>query len=215
MNNRDYKNFAPKACYHVFNRGVGKMDIFKDEDDFKFFLYRLKENLFPLKNMPFAEKNLGGSYIRKSLPADAFTLLCYCLMPNHFHLLIRQNGDTEISKLVSKICTSYSKYFNKKYGRVGHLFQDAFKSVLIKNDSQLAWLSAYIHQNPKVSGIVESLKKYQWSSYLDYLGVRNGTLCEKKFILDMQSSDGYESFVENSYERIRERKDLEKLLIDE
>ena len=223
MNNRDYKKFAPNQYYHIYNRGVGKQDIFLDDEDRKFFLLRLKESLFPETQKTAVWKlpdgRLLGSahtpYVRKMLPANSFSLLCYCLMPNHFHFLIKQAGLTPISKLISKVCTSYSKYFNKKYTRAGHVFQDKFKSVLVVDDSQLLWLSAYVHNNPRVAGLVKDLKDYQWSSYLDYVGARQGTLCEKGFIFKQFTNViTYNKFVEDAFKKIKERKDIEHLLLD-
>lgn len=178
MNNRDYKNFAPGETYHIYNRGTGKMDIFLDQEDFFFFLTRLKEALYPeLVKIP-----MGRGYRPKLLPPDSFDLICYCLMINHFHLLIQQKKDVNISELVSKVCTSYSKYFNKKYDRVGSLFQDQFKAVLIESNAQLLYLSYYIHQNPLKAGIVKDLYAYPYSSFLDFAGVRDGTLCKRGLV---------------------------------
>ncbi len=176
MRYRDYKNFASGQCYHLYNRGEGKQDIFLDDDDRRFFLMRLKEYLWPDKVQ--TKPSIGG-YIRKPLPPGSFNLLAYCLMPNHFHLLIKQLTNLSISKLIARVCTSYSVYFNKKYERVGHVFQDQYKAVLVEHDSYLTWLSAYIHENPKVAGLVSNLEDYTWSSYKDYLGLRQGTLCNK------------------------------------
>ncbi len=190
MNNRDYKDFTKNEIYHIYNRGVGRMDIFLDQEDYIIFLTRLKENLFPeLNKKDHLPKYL---YRRKSLPPDSFHLLSYCLMPNHFHILIKQNTDLPITKLVLKICTGYSKYFNKKYTRVGSIFQDKFKSVLIENNEQLLWTSFYIHTNPIKAEIVTDLNKYQWSSYPDYAGLRNGILCKKDLILNQfKSKESY------------------------
>lgn len=216
MNYRDYKQFAPNTFWHVYNRGNGKQDIFRDEEDYKFFLFRLKENLLPLLVSVIIKPHRSHTpYIRKSLPPEAFTLLSYCLMSNHFHLLIRQNSIVPVSKLLSKLCTGYSKYFNKKYDHVGGVFQDQFKSVLVSSDSQLFWLSAYIHQNPVVVDIVKKLEDYQWSSYLDYVGLRKGQLCDKDFIIKMIGSvAGYSKFVLGSFAKIKERKDIKYLLLD-
>ncbi len=215
MNNRDYKKFAPNCFYHIYNRGNAKEDIFLNKDDYGFFLLRLREYLFPQENRRVSSV-VTGRYKRKQFPEKSFSLLSYCLMPNHFHLLIRQNSLVSISKLLAKISTSYSKYFNKKYERVGHTFQDAFKAVLVVSDAQLLWLSAYIHQNPNVGGLVTKLSDYPWSSYLDYAGTRNGTLVDKSFILQMfgGSIKNYEKFVLESFSKIYERKDLEHLLLD-
>jgi hypothetical protein len=136
-------------------------------------------------------------------------------MPNHFHFLIRQNGILPISKLIAKVCTGYSMYFNKRNERVGSLFQDAFKAILVDSDPYLLWLSAYIHQNPTVAGLVKNPEDYQWSSYLDYVGARKGALCEKDVILgQFPNVRAYSKFVEESLAKIKERKDLEHLLLD-
>jgi len=181
MNNRDYKNFTADEVYHIYNRGTGKIDIFLDEEDYFFFLHRLKDALYPdLVKIPIGR----GCYKPKLLPPDSFDLISYCLMINHFHLMIKQIGEVNISELISKVCTSYSKYFNKKYNRVGSLFQDQFKAVCVENNEQLLYLSYYIHQNPLKAELVKSLADYPYSSFPDYAGLRNGTLCKKDLIMD-------------------------------
>lgn len=186
MNNRDYKEFSKDEIYHIYNRGVGKMNIFKDEEDFKVFLFRLKENLFPeltkRKGVP------KSAYRRKVLPPNSFDLIAYCLMPNHFHLLIKQNSEISISTLILKLCGGYSKYYNKKHNRVGSLFQDKFKAVRIYRNEQLLWTSLYIHENPLKAEIIDNLNEYKWSSYLDYVGLQNDNLCKKEIILEQFGS---------------------------
>ena len=168
--------------YHVYNRGVNKADIFKAQKDYEVFLSRLKENLFPefvdKKKLSWLEKR------RKLLPPNSFDLICYCLMPNHFHLLIQQKTDLPITKLISKICTSYAICFNKKHGRVGAVFQDQFKAVLVENNEQLLWTSYYIHKNPTEADIVINLKDYKWGSYSEYFDKENSfKLCKKILLL--------------------------------
>ena len=178
MKNRDYKKFAPQTIWHVFNRGVGRMNVFVDIDDYYFFLRRMKEALYPE-----TINEAGRKYIPKKFPSDAFHLLLYCLMPNHFHLVVQQMTDLSIAELMSKVCTSYSMYFNKKYGRVGGVWQDQFKAVMVESNEQLIYLAWYIHMNPIKAGLVKTLKKYPFSSYLDYVAERNGKLCDKNLIL--------------------------------
>jgi REP element-mobilizing transposase RayT len=86
-------------------------------------------------------------------------------MPNHYHFIIEQKTEIPITKVIVKICTSYSKYFNKKYSSVGHLFQDKFKSVLIESNEQLRLVFDYIHNNPKEAGLVNNISDWKWSSY--------------------------------------------------
>jgi len=104
-------------------------------------------------------------------------------MPNHFHLLVEQITNIPISNLILKLCTSYSMYFNKKYKRVGNVFQDCFKSVSVKSNAQLMWNSAYIHMNPVEGKIVNNPKAYEWSSYKDFLDKRDLPIISKDLIL--------------------------------
>jgi len=198
MKNRDYKKFEENGIYHIYNRGVGKMKIFKDDQDFRVFLSRLKENLFPEKKKIENSILKKEVYKRKLLPPKSFDLICYCLMPNHFHLLIQQKTNFPISKIISKVCTSYSMYFNKRYNRVGSLFQDTFKAVFIENNEQLLWTSLYIHENPIKGNLIKNLKNYEWSSFKDYVRLNNTSICKKDILLDQfNSTKSYLKYFEN------------------
>ncbi|HVY67919.1 MAG TPA: transposase [Patescibacteria group bacterium] len=215
MLNRDYKIFAAGNYYHAFNRGNGKNDIFRDLQDYGIFIRRIKENFFPEEERSQPLTSTDIKYKRKKLPSGAFSLICYCLMPNHFHFLIRQNSQIKISKLIQKICTGYAAYFAKKYSHTGHLFQGTFKAIPVDNEAYLSWLSAYIHQNPTVAGIVKKPEEYQFSSYRDYLDLRKGTLCDKAPILGkFKNTDEYKHFVEGSGPLIKEHKAVQALLLD-
>ena len=104
-------------------------------------------------------------------------------MPNHFHLLVEQCSDIPISKLISKICASYSKYVNNKYNLIGHTFQDCFKAVLIEDNPQLMWTSTYIHMNPVKDGLVKNPEEYKWSSYKDFISERNLPIISKELLI--------------------------------
>ncbi len=162
MGNSRYKQYIKGAYYHVFNRGNGKQDIFLDDQDYSIYMNRL------------------GRYAIKR----AVSLVCYCLMPNHVHLLIRQDSDTPLYKLISSLHTSYSMYFNKKYNRVGHLFQDRFKQAEATSDEYLLHLSRYIHLNPVKDGLVEKPEDYRWSSFKEYIMDSKYNFCQKRVILD-------------------------------
>jgi putative transposase len=212
MNNRDYKQFAEGEYYHLYNRGNGKMDIFRDVEDYDFLLARLAEYIQPTM-VPIAKSR------RRSFSKDAFSLVAYCLMPNHFHFLVRQNTDESLATLMLNLWTGYSKYFNKKYHRVGSIFQDQYKAVHVDNDSYLKWLSVYIHLNPVTAQLVARPEQYQHSSYGEYLGDNNGAhcmrLCEPAIVLDQfQSASAYSQFLSESVNAIKERKGLSQLLID-
>jgi len=183
--------FVKGEYYHVFNRGNRKEDIFRDDQDKRIFLRRVKEY------------------------KDEFfiVVLAYCLMPNHFHLILRQGGGGSISKFLQKALLSYSVYFNKKYDIVGRLFQGPFKAKHIAEESYLLQLSRYIHLNPielMSYNQTRSLARYLWSSYPEYLGIIKNGICEKEMILGYFSKTNpnlsYKNFVEQSdIEDLRER----------
>lgn len=212
MNTRDYKKFVSGECYHVFNRGVAKGDIFKDENDYASFLERIRL-ILGFKN-PIIHRVYNSSFrprpIKiKPFPENSFEIISFCFMPNHFHLIIRQNGKTSISKFISKLCTSYSMYFNKKYERTGGLFQDIFKAVNVPKNNYLLWLSAYIHQNPAVAGLVFDLKRWKWSSYNEYMNPEGeNQICNKSLILEQfkDGEEGYLKFIDTSFKAIKQKK---------
>lgn len=181
--------------FHIYNRGNSKQEIFLDEEDYLRFI-----KLLYLSN---SEKNVSfrDDIVKKHIDAFDFdrgeTLVnigAYVLMPNHFHLYLSpkprlrlEEELNSVAKFMLKLCTSYSKYFNKKYERTGKLFEGKFKSVHIMNENQAKYLFSYIHLNPikliqsdwKEKGIknikeaIKFLYSYKWSSYDYYLGVKN------------------------------------------
>lgn len=147
------KTFTENGIYHAYNRGVEKRDIFIDEQDYAVFLHLLKYYLSPLevKNVHPLLEFQNFSIVRPHPLANIekeVELIAFCLMPNHFHLLLKQISIDGMTKLLRRILTTYSMYFNKRYKRVGHLFQGPYKAVLVQNDSYLLHLSRYIHLNP-------------------------------------------------------------------
>jgi putative transposase len=182
MRDRDYKIFRAGEYYHVFNRGNNKQPIFMDDADYLNFIKRCKLVLGKISD---PKLNI------KPLPEGCLDIVCYCLMPNHFHFLIKQNGDIGIDRFITKVCTSYAHFFNKKYERVGNLFQDAFKAKLVDTDTYLNYLSAYIHNNPPKPA------EYSFSSFQDITGLRSGTLCNTNILLGMfeNNCETYKKFV--------------------
>ncbi|OGD87998.1 hypothetical protein A3J17_02215 [Candidatus Curtissbacteria bacterium RIFCSPLOWO2_02_FULL_40_11] len=167
------KLYIDNSYYHIYNRGVEKRKIFLDKKDYKVFLSYLKAYLEPPKEpkkLEFQPNNTVFKGIRR--PLNNFNkeieLTAYCLMPNHFHLLIHQKTSKAIEFFMRSLGTKYSQYFNKKYERVGYLFQGTYKAVLVENDNYLLHLTRYIHLNPSK----ESPLKGAYSSYSEYLGER-------------------------------------------
>lgn len=199
MNNRDFKEFAPENIYHIYNRGNNKEKVFFDDKDYRAFLFRLGLCLGFTEKELNKEEMTSMPYSRIRITAinkGNFKIHAFCLMENHFHLLIEQVGDISISNLMLKLCTSYSRYINLKYKRVGHIFQDKFKAVLIENDPQLMWASAYIHMNPVKDKIVKEPDEYPWSSYNDFAKNRDLQIIHKNFLLDLFGDK--ESFIKET-----------------
>ncbi len=188
MNTRDYKTFRSNNVYHIYNRGDNKEPVFFDDGDLRQFIKRLAISLGKQPNTELGKRN--GIKLQ-GLPQNAFSLYSYCLMPNHFHFEIRQNSDVPIGSLIHRLCTSYTRYINKKYGRIGNLFQDTFKAIRVDQDEYLIGLSAYIHCNP-----AEPFN-YPYSSLSEYLGESENKLCDTSVILNHFNNDmlKYKDFI--------------------
>ena len=144
------------AVYHIMSRGVGRGKIFLDEKDYAQFL----------------------EYIEKAAEKFNLEIFSFVLMSNHYHLLLRINKPN-LSKAVQWIKTSYAVYFNRRYHRFGHLFQDRYKSILVGEEPYWYRLSVYIHLNPVRAGIVNNPQDYKWSSYHDYVDMQKSHLWVK------------------------------------
>jgi putative transposase len=201
--------------YHIFNRGVAKLPIFEEYTDQLHLLRTLyyyqfngpKPKLSHLNR--FSTFNLEG---REKI----VEILCYCFMPNHFHLMIKQLTEGGISEFMRKVSDSYTKFLNTKYKRVGPLFQGPFKSVLVENDQQLTHLSRYIHLNPVVANLEKNPESYQFSSFKDYLNEDLEGWINKKVILSLFSSPlEYEKFTLDQVDYARSLKTIKNSLLDD
>lgn len=166
------KVFIPGRFYHVYNRGVAKGEIFLDERDYLVFLRFLKEYLLPEDHDDL--RILQGINPRR-IPMNCCGMVelhTFCLMPNHFHLLIKLLTVEGMTRFMKALGTNYAMTFNQRYERVGPLFQGVYKSVMIETEAQLLHLSRYIHRNPrKLLARDQPLQGYSYSSYLNYLGM--------------------------------------------
>lgn len=205
--------FVNDEYYHIFNRGVAKLPIYSNEYDYRHFFntalyYRVEGpkprfSFFRMKPVSLA---INGRLVE---------IVSYCLMPNHFHFLLQQKIKNGITEFLSKLSNSYTKYFNTKYKRVGPLLQGEFKSVHVDTNEQLIHLSRYIHLNPIVSYITGNLRKYRWSSYQEYLGIVNSSICSKEIILgQFRSVNDYEKFVLDQIGYAQKLEHIKHKLID-
>ena len=175
--------FSIGEFYHIYNRGNSKQIIFKNNVD----RIRFQKLLYACNgNKPVTFRSIQNQTLDKIERGDTLVDIgAYCLMPNHFHLLLHEKIENGISTFLGKISTAYSMYFNKRHERTGKLFEGAFKAEHVDNDDYLKYLFAYIHLNPvkiidpkwKEDGIknLKETKKYldsyTYSSYIDYIGI--------------------------------------------
>lgn len=195
-------SFAPKEYYHIYNRGTEKRTVFENKSDYERFLSLLFFCNDSKKSTHLQRQ--GSTLTRLSPNKDGDTrekiidLCAYCLMPNHFHLIVREKIDGGISKFMQRIMTGYTMYFNKKYERNGALFQGRFKAKHITDDRYLKYLISYIHLNPiaiqnpqwKENGINNKsqakkfLDQYLYSSFTDYCHDRSSSLLDFEALPD-------------------------------
>lgn len=198
--------------YHIYNRGVEKRRIFETSKDYKQFLKTL--TYYQLSGpKPKLSHYFKYQKFQPHLVKKVVEIIAYCLMPNHFHLMLKQNSDNTITEMLTKLSLSYTKYFNIKYNRIGPLFQGEFKAVLVEDDEQLIHLSRYIHLNPISSFLVKNLNAYQWSSYKEYADGEGG-FCYKSPVLNLFPPHQYKQFVLNQIEYAQKIEILKHLTIE-
>lgn len=168
------KEFDAPAYYHAYNRGAGGQSIFRDDTDRRKFMSILQRHLDDKDRSVDAR---GIQYEKHDIQ-----LVAYCLMPNHFHLLLFQPTDPKaLSSFMRSVATAYTMYFNLRHHASGHLFQGIYKASRITNEPYLAHISRYIHMNPK------EYKTYTWSSLPEFLGERSSSWLHNELIQDMNS----------------------------
>jgi len=216
------KQFVENSYYHIYNRGVEKRNIFMEDMDYAVFLSYLKTYLLPKdeqtlqkaladENGNYAQKAEAIKLLRMNNFSDNVELLAYCLMTNHFHFLVKQTESTSIDSFMNSLSTRYSMYFNRKYKRVGHLFQGTYKAVLVESKEQLLHLTRYIHSNPGSKGV--PFQTYDYSSYRDYLNPERSEWVKPKNVLTYFATKGVNSYQEfmgdhNIYDSVVIIKDL-------
>lgn len=214
------KHYTENGYYHIYNRGVNKEPIFLEKKDCVVFQRFLKQYLSPKDQLAqFIGSDIRVSRLINTNMSDKIEILAFSLMPNHFHLLLRQTEMYAIATFMKRLFTSYVKYFNKKYKRIGPLFQDTYKGLLVENDNYVLHLSRYIHLNPR------NLKKdaidyNEFCSYPYYLGEKEGMWVHPEFILSYfpgtldEKRRAYKKFVETFKQSPFTKEQLEELLLN-
>ena len=160
--------------YHIYNRGAHQMAIFREPKNYLFTISKIKE------------------YSRK----NNISVIAYCLLPTHFHILGRQDGEQPARNLPQFVFNSYTKAYNKSYGHSGTLFEGRFRAKPVQNSSYLLHLCRYIHGNPVKDGLVSDPVDWEWSNYLEWIGERNGTLVDRNFVVNQfGNANEYKNFL--------------------
>ncbi|MFZ2361329.1 MAG: transposase [Anaerolineae bacterium] len=168
--------FAPGEYYHIYNRGSGRNPIFREQVNYQFLLLRLKKYSVEL----------------------SVAVIAYCLMPNHYHFLLRQDGLDAAGLVAQRVFNSYVKMFNKRYNRTGTLFEGRFKAIHVDREGYLLHLCRYIHANPVKDGLVARLEDWPYSNYHEWVGARNGSLVDREFVTASFPQPGlYRQFVQD------------------
>ena len=183
--------FLPNQYYHIYNRGAHRIDIFRNDMDYVFLLKLVKEQ---------AQK-------------CGISMIAYCLMSNHYHFLLRQDGDIKISKFMQAIFNVYTKAFNSKYGLSGTLFEGPFRAILVDRSEYLLHLCRYIHRNPIEAGIVITPEQWHYSNYLEFVEQRDGVLVDREFVKEnFGLPEEYRDFVMNYAPPEKTQKELRNYL---
>ena len=183
--------FAPGRYYHIFNRGAGRGRLFFNPGNYEYLLRLVKR------------------YIARY----DVTVIAYCLMPNHYHFLLRQDGETPLSKFINVLFNAYVQAVNRQQEHSGTLFEGRFRHVCVDQEGYLIHLCRYIHLNPVKAGLVSLPEEWPYSNYLEWIGQRAGTLRDAAFIREWFSSpQEYRQFVLDGMEDDRRRLPVRYLL---
>ena len=167
-------DYAPGQYYHIYNRGAHGVSIFREEDNYHFVLRKVK----------------------KYVAEFGLSVIAYCLMPNHYHFLVRQDGESRAGLLPQRVFNSYSKAYNKRYEHSGTLFQGPYQAIHVDNQNYLLHLCRYIHANPVKDGLVADPADWPYSNYPEWVGTRPGTLVDRGFVMEnFRTPAQYTAFV--------------------
>lgn len=171
--------FSKGNFYHIYNRGSGRQPIFFEEDNYHYLLRLFK----------------------KYIQATEITIIAYCLMPNHYHFLVRQDGEIPAGLLFQRVFNAYTKAINNKYDHTGTLFQGRYRCILLTKTSYLFHLCRYIHANPVKAGLVASPEMWPYSNYQEWIGSCSGTLFDNDFVrTNFGNTNEYVEFVQEYLE---------------
>ncbi|MBM2820277.1 MAG: hypothetical protein HW405_37 [Candidatus Berkelbacteria bacterium] len=210
--------------YHIFNRSIAEYKIFNNGEEFyrmmdllKYYQIRNEIKFSDFIQLKQVEKNGFDKFfdIISKDKEKTVQIIGYCLMPTHFHLIIKQLAEKGISSYIGSILNSYTHYFNARHKRKGPLWESKFKNVLVSKDEQLIHLTRYLHLNPTTALLVDKPEQWLFSSYNEYLSLSDSTstLCQYSDILDIKPSE-YKKIVNDRIAYQRDLAKIKKLLLD-
>lgn len=211
--------------YHIYNRSISSIPVFVSKRDYQRGLEILNYYQFAKPPLSFSKSKKLSIKERAKLLENLTKkgrlakIICFCLMPNHFHFLLKQIKEGGVSKLIANFQNSYTRYFNIKNKRIGPLFQGAFKAVRVETDEQFVHVSRYIHLNPYSSAVIDSfekLEKYPWSSFREYLQYNQGRkISFPEEVLNLfQNPQEYRKFIFDQADYQRELEKIKHLTLE-
>jgi putative transposase len=214
----DYQSkFSTNSIYHIINRGIDGQNFFKQANNYKRFEKTLSFYIekHPPQKFSLTLRGELNKILSQSPRESLVELLAFCLMPNHFHLLVKQLQENGITTYMKNIQNSYTRYYNIKNKRIGTLYQGKFKAVMIENDEQLLHVSRYIHLNPYAARLTNNPLTYKWSSLKNYLEGHRNRLCNPTLILEMIGSPfRYKNFLEDYVDYARSLAEIKKQILE-
>ena len=206
---RRKEQFETGNVYHVCNKSIAGFEIFNDEEDFTRMEYLFR--YYQFKRELSYSHFINNKYVEtagfdkacqstSSLEEKNVCILSFCIMPTHYHLVVKQLMDDGISQFIGNIQNSYAKYFNAKHNRHGPLWVGRFRGIKIESEEQLVHLTRYVHLNPMTAGLVKKPEEWKASSYKEFLYGQK--ICEFENIMDIAASD-YKKFIDDqaSYQK--------------
>jgi len=207
------------SVYHIFTKSIAGFVIFNNQVEYNRMLegirfYQMGKPLLSFARFCECSKEKQILISKAAQGEDQVEIIAFCLMPTHVHFILKQKKEEGISFFMKNLLNSHTRYFNKKHGRKGPLWEGRFKNVLVEDDTQLMHLTRYVHLNPVTAHIIEAPENWEHSSFNEYMGKTNGkSICEFKDLFDV-SPGTYSEFVKDRIGYQRELANIKKIILD-
>jgi len=210
-----YDDLAPGEVYHIYTRGVEQRDIFRNNTDRGRFIELLVHCLPKERIVSYSLAKKFNHEIRLSKEGRGLIdLIAYCLMSNHFHLLVKENVEGGTSRYMHRLLTAYARYINISEQRSGSLFVNPFQAVLVDGDEQLLQVSRYIHLNPFKAKMITQPFDYNWSSLREHVGDTSKLTCHVSLLTSLLNPADYREFIIDQADYLQTLNEASHLLLD-